>query len=51
MEKKMEIVRWLANNGYHFFGESLEHFAKRFDLATLEAFQTAFANQKGIEKK
>ena len=48
MEKKMEIVRWLADNGYHFFGERLEHFANRFDLATLEAFKTAFANYKGI---
>ena len=48
MEKKMEIVEWLAANGYHFFGETLEHFAARFDLETLEAFKAAFEAHKGI---
>lgn len=48
MEKKMKIVKWLADNGYHFFGETLVHFALRFDLETLKAFKKCFANQKGI---
>lgn len=48
MEKKMEIVEWLAANGYHFFDETLAHFAARFDLATLEAFKAAFKAYKGI---
>ena len=48
MEKKMKIVKWLAENGYHFFGETLTHFALRFNLETLEAFKKCFANQKGI---
>ena len=49
MEKKMEIVRWLAAHGYHFFGERLEHFAARFSLEMLECFKECFAKQKGIK--
>jgi len=46
MDKKMEIVNWLAENGYCFFDESPEHFAKRFDLETLKLFKDSFSNYK-----
>ena len=50
MEKKMEMVEWLNNHGYFFFGETLEHFANRFDLKTLEIVKKGFAEFKGIKE-
>lgn len=45
---KMDLVHWLADNGYHFYGERLTHFANRFSKEELEMFVVGFANRKGL---
>ena len=42
-EKKMQIVDAMVSNGYKLFNESVEQFADRFDLETLEAFAANFS--------
>jgi len=40
--KKILIVDSMIENGYKLFNETPEHFAERFDLATIEAFASNF---------
>ena len=47
-EKRIEIVKRMVQNGYCLFDETVEHFADRFDLATLLCFEESFnAHLKG----
>lgn len=43
---KLEIVNDLIANGYHLFNETPEHFANRFDEATLAYVREKFLNYK-----
>lgn len=47
--EKMEIVLWLKEHGYKFFGERPDHFANRFDLDTLKEIQKSFTNAKNLK--
>ena len=46
MNEKIEIVKRMVANGYHLFGETVEHFANRFDLETLEMFEKSFKDYR-----
>jgi len=46
MDKKVAIVVEMVENGYCLFDESVEHFASRFDEATLLIFLSAFKSKK-----
>ena len=45
MEKKIEIVKALVENGYYLMGESVEDFASRFTVENLEMFLDAFLHR------
>lgn len=42
LNKKIEIVKRMVENGYCLFNETIEHFAQRFDLHVLEYFEEEF---------
>ncbi len=48
MEKKIQIVKEMVENGYALFGESIENFAERFTLKDLEMFSKAFEEFKKL---
>lgn len=48
MEKKIQIVKEMVENGYVLFDETIEHFAERFTLKDLQMFATAFEEYKKL---
>jgi hypothetical protein len=44
--EKITVVERMVKNGYCLFGETVEHFANRFDLAILLHFEKTFNNFK-----
>lgn len=46
MERKIVIVTWMVENGYHLFDETVEQFAARFDYETLKTFAEKFSIQR-----
>lgn len=45
MNKKIEVVTALVENGYFLMGETVEEFADRFTLEDLEMFLDAFLHR------
>lgn len=45
---KVEMVQKMVENGYHLFGETVEHFADRFDEKDIRAFLIAHLARVGV---